>query len=396
MTSADSILPSAAFSGEIYVVSNWYQVPEAVQHLRENWSVGIGFDIEWQPDKKSGEDNPPAVIQLCIETVCFVIHLSSNGLRFELHPSLKELLSDSKIPKFAFCFDRADARKLSHHCGVKCAGVFDVYQMLPSHGIDHCSLQACTKTVLGLHLDKGLACSSWASSTLTRAQIMYAATDAYITRRIYMTLKARAAVRTVEAAARFRCDICKVLFTTASDRDAHCTQVGHLRGDYACDKCDRVFPVQHRLWDHTMNAHPVYIVGYCTICDEEFTDHDELWDHMRHRMHCGDCGRQFRSENAVVQHMTATGHYMEEESSDSGDDYDDSDATSEELDELGFVCSPVRWIACNGCQDSFRNWDAIWDHMMSECHCYQCGRTCRMPHALKAHLFDTGHWNFDD
>ena len=58
-------------------------------------------------------------------------------------------------------------------------------------GCTHQGLRGLATMVLGFRVSKHAQTSNWAQATLTRAQIQYAATDAWVGRELYQKLQRR-------------------------------------------------------------------------------------------------------------------------------------------------------------------------------------------------------------
>lgn len=85
----------------------------------------------------------------------------------------------------------ADARLIFRDFGVTMQGVLDLRLIALMLGEYASSLSKMSERYLGIELNKRLACSEWDRDTLTRAEIKYAALDAYVGIRIFdhLTLK---------------------------------------------------------------------------------------------------------------------------------------------------------------------------------------------------------------
>eukprot|EP00727_Mastigamoeba_balamuthi_P013318 m51a1_g8609 hypothetical protein (477) ;mRNA; r:204365-206764 len=116
----------------------------------------VGFDLEWT----SGSDHL-AAMQICTAAQCAVVRLVGVAA---LPPRLAAFLSDSRVLKY----------------GVALAGAVELQRLAARHGYTAggLSLQAITRAVLALPLDKAQRLSDWDRETLSPEQVAYAAADA--------------------------------------------------------------------------------------------------------------------------------------------------------------------------------------------------------------------------
>ena len=67
-------------------------------------------------------------------------------------------------------------------------GFLDVQSLMPKYGISEISVRKMSAIVLGVRISKAQRLSNWEAQALTPAQQLYAATDAWICREIYLRL----------------------------------------------------------------------------------------------------------------------------------------------------------------------------------------------------------------
>ncbi|KAG8064164.1 hypothetical protein GUJ93_ZPchr0004g38420 [Zizania palustris] len=153
--------------------------------------VSLGFDLEWRPFPRRGD--PPckvAVMQLCMEkTHCYVMHIFHSGV-----PSiLKSLLEDSSSIKVGIWIDN-DARKMLNDYDVHVQPLMDL-SYLANAKLDRppkrWSLASLTETITCRELPKpsNIRMGNWEANVLSKQQLQYAATDAYISWHLYEVLR---------------------------------------------------------------------------------------------------------------------------------------------------------------------------------------------------------------
>jgi len=171
-------LPLLQFEGKITLIDDERDIPGAVERLAKE-SV-IGFDTEKKPTFKKGEYNYVALLQLATPEEAFLFQLTKTGL----HRSLKLLLEDETIIKLGVAIrdDLIDLKKLSPFDpdGFVDLGIMAKELEIPYHG-----LRKLAAYLLHGRLSKAQQTTNWENHTLTEAQQIYAATDAWVALKIY-------------------------------------------------------------------------------------------------------------------------------------------------------------------------------------------------------------------
>jgi ribonuclease D len=65
----------------------------------------------------------------------------------------------------------------------------DLGNIAKKAGIKNHGLRGLAAVLLGLRISKGAQTTNWARDVLTRQQIQYAATDAWVGRKLYLSLE---------------------------------------------------------------------------------------------------------------------------------------------------------------------------------------------------------------
>ena len=153
------------------------QLQEAVASLCREKIVGLDTETYWDVNENS---NHLALVQLAPPAgEVFVVDVLATGIE-----PLRPLLESPEIKMVAHNarFDEAVLRG----AGVQAVGLIDTLRMsrmaltLGSH-----SLASLTEHLFGLPLDKSLQKSNWRRRPLTRAQLYYAALDAWMALLLY-------------------------------------------------------------------------------------------------------------------------------------------------------------------------------------------------------------------
>ncbi|OEL24688.1 Werner Syndrome-like exonuclease [Dichanthelium oligosanthes] len=187
-----------SFNGKIVYCRTPSEVEKAardilgkIESIKAPGPVSLGFDLEWRPFPRRGE--PPckvAVMQLCMEkTLCYVLHIAHSGVP----PILKSLLEDNSSIKVGICIDN-DARKMLNDYDVCVQPLMDL-SILANVKLagppKRWSLASLTEMITCKELPKpsNIRMGNWEAYVLTKQQLQYAATDAYISWYLYEALQ---------------------------------------------------------------------------------------------------------------------------------------------------------------------------------------------------------------
>lgn len=172
-------LPLRRFEGEIIVVDNEDDVDEAVEYLSQFTS--LGFDTETRPSFKKGQINKVALLQLSTDDRAFLFRLN----HFVLPDSLLKLLSANHIVKAGAAI-RDDIKTLQLNRSFTPGGFFELQDKAQEIGLKNFSLKKLSGIVLGFRISKAQQLSNWEAVEFTEAQQYYAATDAWVSYKIYV------------------------------------------------------------------------------------------------------------------------------------------------------------------------------------------------------------------
>jgi ribonuclease D len=176
------MLPLCSFDGRVHLVDNEAKLRAAIKVLKHE--TLLGFDTETKPVFVRGVSHPPALIQLCGKHEAYVFQLNQlNGL-----DGMTEILSDPDICKAGVAI-RDDLKKLVAHELFQPAGFVEIADLCKPLGLKQTGLRALAGLLLGIRISKREQRSNWARPQLSPSQITYAATDAWISREIYIRLE---------------------------------------------------------------------------------------------------------------------------------------------------------------------------------------------------------------
>ena len=152
----------------------------------------LGFDIECKPNFKRGLITRPHSFRLPLP----IRHSFSGFIRHAPRP-IKKILEDPGIIKTGVAI-KDDVYNLKKIEEFEAAGFEDLAPLAQSLEIEQTGLRNLTAIFFSHRLSKSAQLSNWQKSPLTNAQMNYAATDAWISRELYLIMKARIAAQPVK------------------------------------------------------------------------------------------------------------------------------------------------------------------------------------------------------
>ena len=171
-------LPRAVFPGHMEVVVSVREAERAVEYLMKQ--PILGFDTETKPSFTQGKQYKVALLQVCDGGVCFLFRLN----RIDLPQCLVKLLEDKKITKVGLSW-HDDLRALNQRKQFQAGTFIDLQDVAGQMGIIDMGLQKLYANIFGEKISKGQQLSNWEADSLTEAQMMYAATDAWACIQLY-------------------------------------------------------------------------------------------------------------------------------------------------------------------------------------------------------------------
>lgn len=171
-------LPLKAYEGPIILAADQVSMEAAVASLKTEGL--LGFDTESRPAFKKGESYGVSLLQLAGSNAVYLFQLT----RYQDLTPLFALLEDPSIVKAGVAI-HDDVRKLNELRPFKPGGFVEIADITQKSGIVNTGLRSLTAFFLGFRISKRAQVSNWARQKLTSAQIQYAATDAWTSRRLY-------------------------------------------------------------------------------------------------------------------------------------------------------------------------------------------------------------------
>ena len=179
-----NVLPLKHYTGPIHLIDSDAKMIAAARSLgREKV---LGFDTETRPAFKKGESYSPSLLQLAAADGVYIFQIG----RINSHKALADILADRNVLKAGIGVAE-DIRKLKDILPFEPSGFIGLAGMAAKSGIKNAGLRGLAALLFGFRISKQTQCSRWDAPALTRAQIVYAATDAWICREIYFALLER-------------------------------------------------------------------------------------------------------------------------------------------------------------------------------------------------------------
>ncbi|MEN7972928.1 MAG: 3'-5' exonuclease [Verrucomicrobiota bacterium] len=149
----------------------------------------LGFDTETRPAFRKGESYDPSLLQLATETEVYLFQIQQCGLT----PSLLKVLSSPDIVKSGVALER-DVSELQAMADFEPAGFVELANIAKKARIKNLGLRGLTAILFNFRISKKEQVSNWARKELTESQQIYAATDAWLGRKIYLVFKENGSV----------------------------------------------------------------------------------------------------------------------------------------------------------------------------------------------------------
>lgn len=177
-------LPIRAYDGPIRLINDKDQMAECVKLLSAEKI--LGFDTETRPSFERGVSYPPALLQLATKSEVFVFQFQALG---GLGP-LRSILENPDIIKAGVAISD-DIKQLNDCWKFKPKKFIEIGTMAKELGLKQTGLRSLAGLLLGFRISKKEQRSNWAKPNLSRSQVVYAATDAWVSRELYLHIMTR-------------------------------------------------------------------------------------------------------------------------------------------------------------------------------------------------------------
>ena len=176
-------LEYASFPGKIYVIDTvGAEFNRAIAYLRSQ--KVIGFDTETRPTFTPSQPRyGVSLLQLSGPDKAFLFRINKLGM----HRRLCNLMASEKIIKVGAAIhdDIKGLQKLHHFVP---ESFVDLQKIVWEWGIRDKSVKKMAAIIMGIRISKSQQLSNWEAERLSDSQCLYAATDAWVCREMYLRL----------------------------------------------------------------------------------------------------------------------------------------------------------------------------------------------------------------
>ena len=174
--------PLYKYKGKIVLVQTEEEMEAPLARIRQEKI--LGFDTETKPSFRKGKAYTPAILQLACSDVVFLFLLR----KLSLGSALSSVLADPAIIKTGVAV-RDDMRFLGELYPFEPAAISDLSDIARRNGLKVYGLRGLAARLLNVRISKSARCSNWNNAELTSQQVSYAATDAWISRELYLRMR---------------------------------------------------------------------------------------------------------------------------------------------------------------------------------------------------------------
>ncbi len=175
-------LPIVSYKGKIELVTDAEGLEKALEELKKERV--LGFDTETKPSFRKGSVNAPSLVQFAGENVVYLIQL----MWAPFDAAMSEILSNANILKVGVSIID-DMRELQKIHPFEPAGLVDLGNVARANKLETQGLRNLAANFFDFRISKGPQCSNWSAQVLSERQIVYAATDAWIGRQVYLRME---------------------------------------------------------------------------------------------------------------------------------------------------------------------------------------------------------------
>jgi ribonuclease D len=175
-------LPMKSYDGPIHLLNTADEADAAAKKLLNE--TLLGFDTETRPAFRKGESYDPSLLQLATETEVYLFQIQLCGLT----PNINNVLSSPDIVKAGVAIDR-DISELQAMTDFEADGFVELAMPAKEAQIKNLGLRGLTAILFNFRISKKEQVSNWARKELTESQQIYAATDAWLGRKIFLAFK---------------------------------------------------------------------------------------------------------------------------------------------------------------------------------------------------------------
>ncbi len=183
-----NVLPVRRYEGPVTLVDTPALLFAALTDIRGERVVG--FDTETRPAFRKGESYLPSIVQVATANMAYIFPLRYT----DTHDVLAEMLQAPGIAKAGVALAH-DLRTLKQVFPFPEKSIVDLGIIARQHDYGQSGVRNLAGIFLGCRIPKGAKTTNWSAPRLTPAQIIYAATDAWVCRELYLKFEENGLVR---------------------------------------------------------------------------------------------------------------------------------------------------------------------------------------------------------
>ena len=172
-------LPIRRYEGAVSVIASPHELAAAMDDILQDTLVG--FDTETRPAFRPGESYLPSLVQLATARTVYLFQVRHP----EVAAAAARVLGEARIVKSGVG-TADDLKSLKKLVAFHEKSVADLGAIAQRHGLQQSGVRNLAGLFLGFRIPKGAKTSNWARHALTEQQIVYAATDAWACRELYL------------------------------------------------------------------------------------------------------------------------------------------------------------------------------------------------------------------
>jgi ribonuclease D len=176
-------LPIQRYEGPVSVIAAPHELAAAMDDILQETLVG--FDTETRPAFRPGESYPPSLAQVATAKAVYLFQVRHP----EVAAAVARMLAEERIVKAGVGM-ADDLKSLRKVVAFSEKSIADVGAMAQRHGLKQSGVRNLAGLFLGFRIPKGTKTSNWSRSQLSEQQIVYAATDAWACRELYLRFQA--------------------------------------------------------------------------------------------------------------------------------------------------------------------------------------------------------------
>lgn len=175
-------LPIRRYEGAVHVIAAPSELAPAMADILQETLVG--FDTETRPAFRPGESYPPSLAQVATARAVYLFQVQHP----EIAAAVARMLGEEHIVKAGVGL-ADDLKSLKKIIAFHEKSIADVGGLAQRHGLKQSGVRNLAGLFLGFRIPKGTKTSNWARQKLSEQQIVYAATDAWACRELYLKFR---------------------------------------------------------------------------------------------------------------------------------------------------------------------------------------------------------------